>query len=63
MIAEVLNSFSLTLSYLRRLMADVPDESLARQPNGAPNHPAWVMGHLVHSCEALGGEIGLAPWL
>lgn len=63
MIAEVLGSFALTLDYLRRLVADVPDEQLTCQPAGAVNHPAWVIGHLVHSCEGMGGVLGLAPWL
>jgi len=51
------------LDYLRRLVADVPNDLLTRQPAGAVNHPAWVIGHLVYSCEAIGGEIGLTPWL
>lgn len=63
MIAEILNSYSLTLGYLRRMVAEVPDDVLACQPEGVPNHPAWAIGHLVYSCQALGGEIGLAPWL
>ena len=63
MIAETLNSYSLALGYLRSLVAEVPDGMLVFQPEGAPNHPAWVIGHLVYSFQALGGEIGLAPWL
>lgn len=63
MIDEVLNSYRLTLDYLRRLVADVPDEDFCRQPNGVVNHPAWVIGHLTQSCQAIGGELGLAEWL
>jgi hypothetical protein len=63
MIDELLNSFRLTLDYLRRLVADVPDADLCRQPHGVVNHPAWVIGHLTYSCQAMGGELGLAPWL
>jgi DinB superfamily len=63
MVSEVLNSYRLTLDYLRRLVADVPDADLTRQPGGVANHPAWVIGHLVFSCQALGGELGLAAWL
>ena len=63
MVDEVLNSYRLTLAYLRRLVADVPDVDLSRQPNGVANHPAWVMGHLPYSCQALGGELGLATRL
>jgi hypothetical protein len=63
MIEEVLRSNSLTLDYLRRLVADVPAELMTCQGPGAVNHPAWVIGHLTHSCEAIGGEMGLDPWL
>lgn len=63
MVAEVLNSYRLTLEYLHRLVADLPDERLARQPHGVVNHPAWIIGHLTHSCEAIAGELGLSSWL
>jgi DinB superfamily len=62
-VGEVLNSYRLTLDYLRRLVADIPDVDLTRQPNGVPNHPAWVIGHLTFSCQALGGELELTAWL
>ena len=63
MIAEVLNSYSLSLDYLRRLIDDVPDDSLASQPAGVVNHPLWTIGHLVFSAQMIGGEIGLPWWL
>jgi hypothetical protein len=63
MISEVLNSYSLTLKYLRHLVDDVPDDALAAQPAGVANHPLWTIGHLVYSAQQIGGEIGLAPWL
>lgn len=63
MIDEVVRSHSLVLGFLHRLLADVPDDWFARQPPGAVNHPAWVIGHLTSSCQAIGGEIGLPPWL
>lgn len=63
MIDQTLHSYDLTLSFLRRMVADVPDELLSHQSGGAVNHPAWVIGHLVYSCQAIGGEIGLQPWL
>jgi hypothetical protein len=31
---------------LEGMIADVPDEQLAVQFPGLPNHPAWVLGHL-----------------
>lgn len=63
MIAKVLRSYGLTLNYLRRLVADVPEVLLTWQPGGVINHPAWVMGHLAVSAQALGGELDLPPWL
>lgn len=63
MIPEILNSFGLTLDYLHRLVADVEENQLTVQPHGVINHPAWVMGHLAHSFQAIGGERGLPPWL
>ncbi|MCA9056284.1 MAG: DinB family protein, partial [Planctomycetaceae bacterium] len=63
MVHENLNSYGMTLDYLRQLLADVADERLTDQSGGAVNHPAWVLGHLVHSTQAIGGELGLDPWL
>jgi hypothetical protein len=63
MIDEIVRSNSLTIDGLRRLVADVPDDIMTRQVAGAVNHPAWVIGHLTHSCEAIGGEMGLSEWL
>ncbi len=63
MIPELINSYTRTLDYLHRLVDDLPDEMFARQVGGAVNHPAWVIGHLVHSAQAIGGEMGLDPWL
>ena len=63
MIDEILQSYALTLDYLHRLIADIPDGELTRQPHGAVNHPAWIIGHLTCSCQAIGEELGLAHWL
>jgi hypothetical protein len=63
LIVEVSQSYTLTLDYLRRLVADVPDALWTRQAGGVVNHPAWVVGHLVHSAQAIGGEMGLPEWL
>ena len=63
MIAEVLNSYSLTLDYLQRLIHDVPDEALASQANGVVNHPLWTIGHLVFAAQMIGQEIGASAWL
>jgi hypothetical protein len=60
---EVLNSYGLNVAHLIRLVNDVPDEDFVRQPGALTNHPAWNIGHLIFSCQALGGELALAPWL
>lgn len=59
----VLHSFAYGLDFLREQVADVAAAEMVAQPNGIVNHPAWVIGHLTHTCELLGGAIGLAAWL
>lgn len=63
MIAEVLNSYDLHLEFLRTLVSDLSAEQMVVQPEGVANHPAWTIGHLVFSCQAIGGELGLDAWL
>jgi hypothetical protein len=63
MIDHILRSHGLTLDYLGRLVADLDDSQIVLQPAGAVNHPAWVLGHLIYSCQLIGGEVGLPPWL
>ena len=36
---------------------------MVAQPLAEMNHPAWIVGHLTYSLQAIGGEIGLTPWL
>lgn len=59
----VLHSFAYCLDYLREQVAELNNNEMVAQPNGIMNHPAWVMGHLTHTCQMLGGVIGLSPWL
>ncbi|MDI1243357.1 MAG: DinB family protein [bacterium] len=59
----ILHSFAYSLDYLRDLIADVTDESMTEQPNGIANHPSWTIGHLVFIAQAIGGVIGIEPWL
>ena len=59
----VLHSFAYGLDYLREQVADVRDGDMVAQPNGIVNHPAWVIGHLTHACQLLGGVIGVSEWL
>ena len=59
----VLHSFAYCLDYLREQVAGVKEPDMVAQPGGIMNHPAWVIGHLTHSCQLLGGVIGLPEWL
>ncbi len=63
MIDEILNSYDLHLKFLRRLVSDLDDGQMVAQPDSVPNHPAWTIGHLVFSCQAIGGELGIPTWL
>ena len=60
---EVANTLILNTQLLWRMVEPVPEDGMARQPAGIPNHPAWTLGHLAHSLQAIGGEIGLDTWL
>jgi hypothetical protein len=62
-VKQVLHSFAYALDFLREQVADVSAVDMAALPSGISNHPAWVIGHLTHSCELIGGVIGLPPWL
>lgn len=62
-IGPVLHSFAYGLGYLREQVADVAPADMVAQPNGIVNHPSWVIGHLTHTCQMLGGAIGLPEWL
>jgi hypothetical protein len=44
-------------------VADVSDADIVAQPGGIANHPAWMIGHLTHTCQLLGGVLGVAEWL
>lgn len=59
----VLHSFAYCLDYLREQVAGVAASDMVAQPNGIMSHPAWVIGHLTHTCQMLGGVLGLPAWL
>ncbi len=63
MVCELLVSLRLNLAYLRRLVDDVNDEEMVAQPRGAVNHPAWLIGHIIYSFQAMASELGVAGWL
>ncbi len=60
---RVLHTFAYCLDFLRDQVADLQPDDMVAQPAEIRNHPAWVIGHLAYSCQALGGEMGLEPWL
>ncbi len=62
-IHEILNSFELNLREIRLLVADIDDTQIHAQPVRGMNHPGWQLGHIVFSLQAIGGEMGIPPWL
>jgi hypothetical protein len=63
LIDEIANSYSLVVNDLRQLIGDIPEEQMTEQFGGAANHATWTIGHLIHSAQAIGIEMGLSPWL
>jgi len=63
MITEILTSYELVLQDVRRMIAGLSEEQMVALPIEGMNHPAWIVGHLVFSCQAMGGELGVTPWL
>ncbi|MEO1527370.1 MAG: DinB family protein, partial [Planctomycetota bacterium] len=58
-----LQSFQYSLAYLCEQVEDIDAAEMVRRPKGITIHPAWIIGHLTFSCQAIGGEFGLSPWL
>ena len=63
MIPELVACFDRTVAFLHESVADLSDDDLVLQPPGVPNHAAWTLGHVIHSCQAMAGELGVEPWL
>ncbi len=63
MIPELVSCFERTVTFLHESVADLSDEDIVLQPPGVPNHAAWTLGHVIHSCQAMAGELGVHPWL
>ena len=60
---SVLHSFRYSLDFVADQVADVTEPDMAAQPDGAANHPSWIIGHLTFACQMLGGVVGLSDWL
>ena len=61
MTGHLLHTWNLNLGYAKRLVADIPDDTMAYQPAPDMNHAAWVLGHLACTADMLGGMISLKP--
>ena len=59
--ASVVHGYGFNLLYANRLVEDVPDERMAEQPHPGMNHPAWVLTHLVATCDYVGSMLDVAP--
>ena len=57
----LLHTWNLNLGYAKRLVADIPDNTMASQPSPGMNHAAWVLGHLACTADMLGAMIGVKP--
>ena len=60
---ETLNSYAVAVDSGRRMLGDLRDDQWVAQPIEGMNHPAWIVGHIAYSCQMIGIEMGLAPWL
>ena len=61
MLSPLLHTWNLNLAYAKRLVADVPDVTMAFQPAAHMNPAAWVLGHLACTADMLGAMIGVQP--
>ena len=61
MLAPLLHTWNLNLGYAKRLVADIPDDTMALQPAPGMNHAAWVLGHLACTADMLGAMIDVRP--
>ena len=61
MIDSLLHNYAFNLSYLKMLLDGIPPERICEQPGNIANHPAWILGHLVHAADFAGMLLGLEP--
>jgi hypothetical protein len=60
---QVVRCFERSVAFMREQVADLSDEDLLLQPAGAPNHGAWTIGHVIHSCHEIARILGALAWL
>lgn len=58
-----LHSFGYGIEYLIEAVADLDDAAMVAQPAGLRSHPAWLVGHLTFTCQALANVLGEQDWL
>ena len=63
MIDEMVHTLQSSIDFVNKCVTDIPDDRMAEQPPGVPNHGTWTLGHLAVSCEGMAKEIGAEPWL
>jgi hypothetical protein len=63
MIEPLISSYTRTLDYAKRLVADLPQDRMDAQPiaGKAMNHATWVIGHLARSADGTAALFGLEP--
>jgi uncharacterized damage-inducible protein DinB len=59
MIKHLLHASEMNLKRAVQLVDDVAEEQMAAQPSGLVNNPAWTLGHLASTSNAVAGMLGL----
>ena len=59
MIQHLLFVYDMNLKRAGRLVDDLTGDQMVAQPSGVINHPAWTLGHLGATSDALAGMLGL----
>ena len=59
----IFRNYSAVLDQVHSLVAGLKPAQWVQQPQGCSNHALWTLGHLISSAQAIGGELGLNPWL
>ncbi len=60
------DSYRFNSDFLVNMVKDLAPEEWVKRPNGAANHIAWIVGHVIWTRKAVLGRLGTewsAPWL
>ena len=52
---HLLRAAAINLDYAKKLVADIPEETMCQQPAPGMNHAAWVLGHLAYVFDSMIG--------